>query len=246
MLSFKAITNSGGAAHYFENTDDYYAKEGHRGEWQGDGAKQLGLEGKVNQEDFKQLLDGYLTTTGEKVRNSKAANSKDRKGIDFTLSAPKSVSIQALINGDERILKAHDDAVKATIKAMEKLAVARKKEKNISFREHTNKLVVASFRHELSRAQDPQLHTHNIVMNLTQREDGQWRALSNEEILDNVKVLGALYKGELAQNIKSLGYDLRETKKGWELAHVDDAAIKLFSKRSNEIEKKLELDGDTR
>lgn len=246
MLSFKGITNSGGAAHYFENTDDYYAKEGHRGEWQGEGAKELGLEGKVNQDDFKKLLDGYLNTTGEKVRNSKATNSKDRKGIDFTLSAPKSVSIQALINGDERILKAHDEAVKTTMKAMEKLAVARKKEKNISFREHTNKLVIASFRHELSRAQDPQLHTHNIVMNLTQREDGQWRALSNEEMLDNVKVLGALYKSELAQNMQSLGYELRETKKGWELAHVDDAAIKLFSKRSNEIEKRLELDGDDR
>lgn len=246
MLSFKAVTNSGGAAHYFENTDDYYSKEGHRGEWQGKGAKELGLEGSVNQEDFKKLLDGYLTTTGEKVRNSKSTNSKDRKGIDFTLSAPKSVSIQALINGDERILKAHDDAVKVTMQAMEKLAVARKKEKNISFREHTDKLVIASFRHELSRAQDPQLHTHNIVMNLTQREDGQWRALSNEEMLDNVKVLGALYKSELAQEMKKLGYDLRETKKGWELAHVDDAAIKLFSKRSNDIEKRLAMDGDDR
>lgn len=247
MLSFKAVTSSGGASEYFENTDDYYAKDdGHKGVWQGEGAKKLELEGKVDKNDFKKLLDGYLTTTGEKIRKHKTSNNKDRKGIDFTLSAPKSVSIQALVNGDERVLRAHDEAVKSTMEAMEKLAVARRKEKGMSFREHTNNLVIASFRHELSREQDPQLHTHNIVMNLTQREDGEWRALSNEEMLKNVKVLGAFYKAELAERVKDLGYDLRDTKQGWELAHVDDKAIKLFSKRSNEIEKILKADGDNR
>lgn len=246
MMSFSAIKNSSGAAHYFESTDDYYSKEGHRGEWQGEGAKSLGLEGGVDQQDFKLLLDGYLPD-GQKIRNSKVSTSDDRKGIDFTLSAPKSVSIQALVNGDERVLRAHDEAVRVTLQQLEKLAVARKREKNISFREHTQNLTIASFRHELSRAQDPQLHTHNIVMNLTQREDGQWRALSNEEMLNNVKVLGAFYRAELAQNMKELGYELRATRKGgWELSHVDDAAIKLFSKRSEEIEQLLIKHGNDR
>lgn len=246
MLSFKAVSNSGGALHYFESTDDYYAKEGHKGEWLGDGAKALGLEGGVKKEDFKSLLDGYLPD-GEKVRKSHTANSQDRKGIDFTFSAPKSVSIQALVNGDERVLRAHDEAVKASLIELQKLAVARKKEKGISFREHTNELVIASFRHELSRAQDPQLHTHNIVMNLTRREDGQWRALSNEEMLNNVKVIGAFYRAELAQNMKKLGYEIRTAKRGeWELAHIDDKAIKHFSKRSEEIEELLKRHGRDR
>lgn len=246
MLSFSPVSSSGGAAHYFETADDYYSKEGHSGNWGGEGAKELGLEGKVEKQDFKNVLDGKLPNTNESVRKHKGNNTKDRKGIDFTFSAPKSVSIQALINGDERVLKAHDEAVKSAMSSLEKLAATRKKEKGISFREHTNNLVYASFRHELSRAQDPQLHTHNIVMNLTQREDGEWRALSNEEMLKNVKVLGAVYKSELAQNMKALGYELRESKKGWELAHVDDAAIKLFSKRSRDIESKLGLSGNDR
>lgn len=246
MLSFKMISNSGGAAAYFENTDDYYSKEGHRGEWTGEGAKSLGLEGGVDQKEFKLLLDGYLPD-GEKIRNSKSSKTDDRKGIDFTFSAPKSVSIQALVNGDERVLRAHDEAVKASLKHLERLAVARKKEKGISFREHTNNLVIATFRHELSRAQDPQLHTHSVVMNLTKREDNEWRALSNEEMLNNVKVIGAYYRAELAQNMQKLGYELRATRKGgWELEHVDDAAIKLFSKRSDEIEKLLERSGNDR
>lgn len=246
MLSTKAVNNSGGAAHYFESTDDYYAKEGRNGQWEGEGAKSLGLSGGVEKEQFKLLLDGYLPN-GEKVRKSHTANSQDRKGMDFTFSAPKSVSIQALVNGDERVLKAHDAAVRTSLNHLQTLAVARKKEKGISFREHTNELVIASFRHELSRAQDPQLHTHNIVMNLTKRSDGEWRALSNEEMLNNTKVIGAIYRAELAEHMKELGYDLRATKKGgWELAHIDDKAIKHFSKRSEEIEQLLKQSGNDR
>ena len=147
--------------------------------------------------------------------------SKDRKGIDFTFSAPKSVSIQALVKGDERIVAAHDAAVKKSLELMQGFAATRKKKGGLSFRERTGNLVAATFRHELSRAQDPQLHTHAIVMNLTRRSDGEWRALSNEDLLKNVKVVGAFYRATLAAELKALGFDLRETRKGgWELAHI--------------------------
>ena len=39
-------------------------------------------------------------------------------------------------------------------------------------RHQTGNLVVASFRHDTSRAQDPQLHTHNVIMNATRDADG--------------------------------------------------------------------------
>jgi len=247
MLSFKPVEDSGGAAHYFESSDDYYENEGHKGRWEGAGAGELGLEGAiVDQSTFKAMLDGYLPS-GQQVRHGKTAKSADRKGIDFTFSAPKSVSIQALVHGDTRLLKAHEASVRAALQELQLHAAARKKERGLSFRERTNKLVVATFRHELSRAQDPQLHSHAIVMNMTQRSDGKWRALANEDMLNNVKVVGAFYRAHLASELRSMGYELRETRKGgWELAHVSDDAIRLFSQRSQEIEKLLKARGQDR
>lgn len=246
MLSFKFVADASGAAHYFESSDDYYAKDDHKGTWQGKGAEDLELGTNVDREVFKNLLDGKLPD-GRQVRLSRTKGAKDRKGIDFTFSAPKSVSIQALLHGDVRILAAHDAAVNASVDMLQEFAAARRKDQGLSFREHTNHLTVATFRHELSRAQDPQLHTHAIAMNLTKRADGEWRALSNEDMLKNVKVIGAFYRATLAGELQKLGYDLRETRKGgWELAHVSDQAIAHFSKRSQEIEKLLNARGQDR
>lgn len=248
MLSFKFITSASGAAHYFETSDDYYGKEGHRGDWIGHGVIDLGLDGThaIDRDTFQNLLDGQLPN-GKRIRLSHTKGSKDRKGIDFTFSAPKSVSIQALVKGDQRIVAAHDAAVKRSLELLQEFAATRKKQSGLSFRERTGKLVAASFRHELSRAQDPQLHTHAIVMNLTRRADGEWRALSNEDMLKNVKVVGAFYRATLATELKALGFDLRETRKGgWELAHIPDAAIQHFSQRSQEIERLLATRGQDR
>lgn len=334
MLSFKAVQSAGGAAHYFESSDDYYSNEdentfdheeeealgleggeaknvggpslrpgkgaagdgdgdedglkpgggnapggsdgssiapggagmpgsgvvpgpgipsapalkknGHKGVWMGKGAEALGLTGRADRQAYERILKGELPD-GTQVRKGKTHGSKDRPGIDFTLSAPKSVSIQALAVGDKRLIEAHDKAVKAAMSEMERYAMARKKEGGKSVRENTANLVIVSFRHELSRAQDPQLHTHNIVANMTQRSDGQWRALSNEDMLRNVKMVGAFYRAQLATEVQKLGYELRETQKGqWELASVSDKAIDLFSSRSKEIERLLKARGQER
>jgi conjugative relaxase-like TrwC/TraI family protein len=248
MLSFKFVTNAGGAAHYFESTDDYYSKEGHRGTWQGEGAARLGLAGGVERDVFKNLLEGKLpdgtiarTKMPKKQKDGKV--SEERLGIDFTFSAPKSVSIVALINGDERLVKAHDDAVSAALKLLEAKALARKKQRGISFRQHTANLTFATFRHELSRTQDPQLHTHSVAMNLTQRDDGKWVALTNDEMLKSIKVVGAYYRAELAKRLQDLGYDIRQTRHGFELASISDKAIKLFSTRSQQVEEALRSKG---
>ncbi|MEJ8852155.1 MobF family relaxase [Variovorax rhizosphaerae] len=248
MLSFKFVASAAGAAHYFETSDDYYGKEGHRGEWIGQSVLNLGLDGAqaIDRDTFQNLLDGQLPD-GKRIRLSQTKGSKDRKGIDFTFSAPKSVSIQALVKGDHRIVAAHDGAVRKSLELMQEFAATRKKQAGLSFRERTGNLVAATFRHELSRAQDPQLHTHAIVMNLTRRSDGEWRALSNEDLLKNVKVIGAFYRATLAAELKALGFDLRETRKGgWELAHIPDAAIQHFSQRSQEIERLLAARGQDR
>ncbi|MDM0116782.1 MobF family relaxase [Variovorax sp. J22R133] len=248
MLSFKFIADATRAGHYFESSDDYYGKEGHRGDWIGAGVAELGLQGThaVERLTFQNLLEGELPD-GTRLRSNRTRGSHDRKGIDFTFSAPKSVSIQALVQEDPRIVAAHDAAVKKSLELIQEFAATRKKVNGLSFRERTGNLVAATFRHELSRAQDPQLHTHAIVMNMTRRSDGQWRALSNEDMLRNVKMVGAFYRATLAEELTKLGFELRETRKGgWELAHVSDAVIRHFSQRSREIETLLAARGQAR
>jgi len=78
-------------------------------------------------------------------------------------------------------------------------------------RQTTGKFVVAQFRHDLSRATDPQLHTHCAILNVTQRQDGEWRALDNEPLYRNKMLLGALCRSELAREVQALGYDIGYT-----------------------------------
>lgn len=247
MLTHHAIENAGRAAHYFSAQDDYYSKEG-QGVWLGRGAEKLGLRGEVDPVRFRALLEGRLPDGRSIPATFKAETGAKRHGWDFTFSAPKSVSMQALIGGDQAIIEAHNKAVRDALALMEQHAIARRKIAGTSHREHSGNLVTAAFQHELSRAKDPQLHTHVVVMNMTERSDGQWRALSNEELFKRTKLLGAAYRGNLARNLQSLGYEIRLTDKegSFELAHISRAQIEAFSQRSRVIEEALEKRGKTR
>ena len=250
MLSHKVLTRQdvSQAASYYENgADDYYAGDGGASAWQGKGAEALGLTGPVDNARFRQLLSGQVRPGEPSSRSSTRDDSKSRIGIDLTFSGPKSVSIQALVGGDVRVVEAHDRAVARAIAAAEERAQTRKKVRGESRVEDTRNLIVAKFRHETSREQDPQLHTHAVVLNLTRRSDGAWRALRNDEIVKATKYLGAVYRSELAAELQALGYELRHGRGGlFELAHVERAQLTAFSRRSKQIEERLAASGLTR
>jgi conjugative relaxase-like TrwC/TraI family protein len=250
MLSHKILTRDdvGRAASYYEDSaDDYYAKEGDASQWQGKGAEQLGLSGPVDSARLRELMAGEVSPGVYVTRSATRDDNKTRIGIDFTFSAPKSVSIQALVGGDGEIVKAHDRAVQRAMEAAEERAQARKKVNGRSQIETTGNLIVAKFRHETSREKDPQLHTHAVVMNLTRRSDGQWRALKNDEIVKMTRYLGAVYRAELAAELQQLGYQVRHERDGmFELAHIDRKQLEGFSQRSAQIEQRLEAMGLTR
>lgn len=250
MLSHKILTRSdiGRAANYYEDgADDYYAREGEATQWQGKGAEDLGLSGAVDKQRLRELFAGQVSEDQYVVRSSTRHDSKTRIGIDFTFSAPKSVSIQALVHGDARIIQAHDRAVAKAMEAAEARAQARHKTNGRSTIERTGNLVIAKFRHETSRAKDPQLHTHAVVMNVTRRADGQWRALRNDEIVKATKYLGAVYRAELAAELQKQGYQLRQERDGaFELAHISRKQLEAFSQRSAQVEQKLQAQGLTR
>ncbi|TBX01934.1 MobF family relaxase, partial [Xanthomonas citri] len=249
MLNVTPIrgNNQYAAAHYFSAADDYYAKE-HPGEWQGQGAQALGLTGPVEQAQLSRLLDGQLPN-GERIQTTfDPTDNKKRMGLDLTFSAPKSVSMQALVAGDKDVTAAHDRAVTRALEQVERLAEARKKVKGKSYRERTANMVIGKFRHEMSRAKDPQLHTHAVVLNMTQRADGAWRALSNEDIFRVQHEVDALYKAELARGLQALGYAIRlvDDQGNFELDHISRDQIEAFSARSRVIEEALANEGKTR
>ena len=244
MLSLAKVSTGAAAASYYEGADDYYAQDRSPSQWMGDGARRLGLAGEVDGQVFRDLLDGKMPD-GTRIHN--AAEGR-RGGTDFTFSAPKSLSMQALIGGDARLIDAHEAAVARALDYAEGLAAYRVTEGGVTRIEASGNLLIASFRHDLSREADPQLHTHAVVINATQRPDGEWRALEQSEFYRQQKLMGALYRAELALEVQKLGYEVRQTHADgrFELAHVSDKQIEAFSTRSRDIEAALAREGKTR
>ncbi len=244
MLSLAKVSTGAAAASYYEAADDYYADDRSPSQWYGDGAKRLGLAGAVDAATFRDLLDGKMPD-GSHIHN--AAEGR-RGGTDFTFSAPKSVSMQVLIGGDTRLLDAHEKAVARALDYTQTLSAYRVTENGVTRSERSDNLLIATFRHDLSRNLDPNLHTHAVVINATQRPDGSWRALDQVEFYRQQMLIGALYRSELALEVQKLGYEVKLTHADgrFELAHMTPAQIEAFSRRSQAIESALAARGLTR
>ena len=248
MLSTNNVT-ANQAENYYQK-DDYYSHGlgdvDRASNWYGKGAEALGLRGEINQEDFKQLLAGK-DPSGKNLHAKTVDPDKHRAGTDCTFSAPKSVSIAGLVQQDSRVIAAHDKAVETALEVMQdRYAQARvwDGERKQQERIDTGNLVVACYRHETSRNQDPQLHTHAVVINATQLEDGTWRALSNEEVVNHKKLLGEIYQNELAYQLREIGYKTESRENGqFEIIGYDQDLRNSFSSRRQEIEKFVQESG---
>lgn len=253
MITMSNISSAGAAGSYY-SSDNYYT-EGESKEtsmWQGEGARDLGLQGKVDGEVFKDILSGKIgeQELGRYTGRDDNGNVilEHRPGYDITLSAPKSVSILAEVGGFKDVREAHEKAVSTVLEYIEKNLVGARvtKDGETSF-EKTDNVIVARFEHNTSRALDPQTHTHLVFANATKTDDGVWRSLSNEGLYKNQKFLGALYDSELAANLRDKGYRLEATEKGkWEIAGVGPEHINEFSQRTRDIDAKLQEMGLTR
>ena len=117
VTSIGKIASPAQGVGYFER-DGYYAKDdgAHReaSAWAGRGAEALGLEGPVDPEAFRRVLEGEVPGGRRLGRREPDGTVRHRPGQDVTLSAPKSVSVMALVGGDDRIVGAPDKAVAAT------------------------------------------------------------------------------------------------------------------------------------
>ena len=246
MLSIGALSSAAQGASYYER-DGYYAKDDpeHRdaSAWAGKGAQELGLKGPVDPETFRAVLEGKVPDGSgtELGRRGKDGEIHHRPGRDLTFSAPKSVSIAALIGDDKRIVEAHDRAVAATLAWIEKNAAETRMkdpETGQMGRVGNQKIVAATFRHDTSRNLDPQLHSHAVLANMVQGEDGKWRSMANEGLYARQKLIGMLYRNELAGGLARLGYGIEKTHADgrFEIAGVSRDTIEAFSTRRAEIE----------
>lgn len=207
-----------------------------RSVFQGKGAELLGLEG-FNKEQFGDLLHGRLPDGTILGKTGLGGEISHRPAWDATLSAPKSVSIMALVAGDKAIIDAHHKAVENTLKFIENTATHCRSADGKWVK--TNNLTVASFTHSASRNLDAQLHTHNVIMNMTQDEQGKWRSLEPKAIYQIQKQAGAVYRSYLAHSLtQELGYELTPKKDGlYEIKGVPLELIDTMSSRSKEIDR---------
>jgi conjugative relaxase-like TrwC/TraI family protein len=212
--------------------------------WHGKGAFQLGLEGNVLKEDFKDLFYGFKPGTRERIRGSKPnPETQERLAEDLTFSAPKSVSMALHLGGDWRLFEAHTHSVKEVLTEIEKRYITTRIQKNGERQVvNTNNSIVALIPHHTSRDGDLQLHTHAVIMNGVQGADGIWRALHNDA-MSQQKWLGSLYRQKLAHKVQQLGYEIYETKDGFELKGITRENIEVFSKRLRSIIRIIERDG---
>ncbi len=246
VASIGAVAAPAQGASYYER-DGYYAKDDPEhsaaSAWAGRGAEELGLKGPVDPDTFRAVLEGKVPDGSDTRlgRRGRDGSIEHRPGRDLTLSAPKSVSLAALVGGDARAVEAHDRAVARTLAWFEKnVAETRMKDPETGrmMRTGGQKTVIATFRHDTSRNLDPALHTHAVIANMVKDGDGKWRSMANERLYESKMLLGALYRSELAQGLARLGYGIEKTHADgrFEIAGVSREVVEAFSTRRQEIE----------
>jgi conjugative relaxase-like TrwC/TraI family protein len=256
VLSTKTQCNLNNAEKYFKEhlqLGDYYSQENIVfGEWAGIGAEQLGLTGSVKEDQFINLCHNQNPQTGELLTQrlkttrwdtDKMAEVANRRIFyDFTFSPPKSVSIQALIADDKRLLDSHSRAVRIAVNELQHFAGTQVHRGMDKSERLTGNVVCATFRHDTSRALDPHLHTHCVMFNATfDATENRWKALSNYEMLQARKFAENVYYHELARELRQFGYEIENKPRGdFEIKGVSSELRSRFSKRHNEIDASIE------
>jgi conjugative relaxase-like TrwC/TraI family protein len=264
MLTISKPLSAGQAQTYhkeeFANAQENYYSEGDRirGEWHGKLAQEWGLRGDVQEEHFQRLANGQHPLTAEQLVRHQTAREyinargetvntmEHRAAWDATFSAPKSVSLTALVGGEEAVRQAHRDSVKVALNEMERFVQARIGGNRLP--ETTGKWIATSFEHDSARPVNgyaaPQLHTHVVLFNLTETKNGEARALQPHELYRSQQYATAIYRSELALRLRGQGYEIERGKSGQpEITGYTREYLDASSPRSQQIQVYLEQQG---
>lgn len=228
----------GNIARYY-TVGDYYTKgKDEHSEWGGKIATELGLGGNVDPSVFKELLAGNVSDQ-QLGRRRKDGNIQHHPGWDFAVNAPKSVSIMALVAGDDRIITSHEQAVGVALNYLEEHATMRYRADGEVTEKTTGRLIWARFTEHASRELDPHLHTHVVVMNITDERDGAKKvSLETRAMFAEQMAAGQVYRNELAHLLRERGYDVEfDPRRGlFEIRGVPEDLITDMSQRAEQIE----------
>jgi len=264
MLTISKPLSAGQAQSYHQKEfiareQNYWSQRGEiAGEWQGRLMQNFGLVGAVSAEDFAALSQGQHPQTEEQLVRQRASyiykdadgntikTMEHRAGWDATFSAPKSVSLTALVGGDGRVRDAHREAVRTALEHLEAYTTARIGGNHPA--EPTAKFIAAKFEHDTARPVDgyaaPQLHTHAVIFNITQRETGEYRALQPQSLFASQQFATAIYQSELTYRLRQLGYEITAGRSGApEIRGYTQEYLDASSPRSQQIREYLERTG---
>jgi conjugative relaxase-like TrwC/TraI family protein len=269
VISVAALAGGGGAATYYLEREagcehelqrdrvGYYVNDHEpAGRWLGNGAAALGLSGPLGADGamvLRELLDGRLG--GEQLARPVYRRTEDggrvdvrRSGYDVTFSPPKSVSV--LMGLGRRavaaeVRAAHTAALGEAIGLLETLSARAARghqgDGQRAPRIATSGVIAAAFEHHTSRAQDPQLHTHVLLINLAQGVDGRWSALDSRTLHRQATTASYLYQHRLRAELTSrLGVAWTPVERGVaEIDGIPQGLCRVFSKRRRQIEDHL-------
>jgi conjugative relaxase-like TrwC/TraI family protein len=232
-------------AYYVEKPGQYYLDgDEPPGVWRGRGADELGLAGELDDEAFVALLAGLDPETG--ARLGTRHTNKTVRGFDITFSAPKSVSVLFAVGDPDtraEVLAAHDAAVDAVMDWVEDHALVRHRVNGEVWIVDAVGTTSALFRQHTSRALDPQVHTHAVLVNRVLAADGRWLALDARTLKHDQRTLSALYHGGLRSELtQRLGVAWQEPVSGIaEMAHIAPEVLAEFSARTRQVDARIEV-----
>src|SRR6266536_3719768 len=274
MMTMSKALSAGQAKDYYRQEftsakENYYSESGEvRGQWYGRLAEECGLKGEVTSEQYERLVAGQDPHTGEQlvrpVKSREEVNrygeeittSEHRAGWDATFSAPKSVSLAALVGNDERIRVAHREAVNEALKVFEEFTQARMGGNKPAIT--TGKMIAAQFEHTAARPDHetgyaaPQLHTHVVIFNVTKTAEGKIRSVQPLELYRTQQYATAIYRTHLAEKLQSLGYQIEVDQrtgapeiKGFSKEYLQESSPRReeVRKEAQEMKERLEQEG---
>lgn len=246
MLSSAKIGRS--SWRYYQDTVvagacEYYSERGDaQGRWHGGGLAELGLaaDGVVLERQLEALFGrGLHPGTGAAL--GRAWRPDAVTGHDLTFSAPKSVSALWALASPETaaaVREAHTAAVHAALDYLQGHASYSRRGRDGVEQVATAGYAAALFDHTTSRAGDPQLHTHALVVNKVRCEDGAWRTIDGTEVFHHKKSAGVVYQAALRAELTTrLGVSWGEVSEHGqaEIAGIPQQLIAAWSKRTGAV-----------
>lgn len=255
MISLQVIKGSpSDAQKYLQHgaeVERYYAGDDQRPEIERGvyfGGQSLGLDGQIVGDELHHILDGKNAEGQNLYERGRQGR---RVGFDLTFSPDKSVSLLwARLDESERrrLEESFQKAVKDTLRYTHEhiLNEAVRRGPGGSVKESPSELTFALFQHGSSRALDPQLHMHCVLMNFALRHDGTYGAIDPQDIFKQQVEIRRVFNMALAEHLqKDLGLEISTHREGIRIDGISSELIDRYSQRRNEIQEKSDALGLT-